>query len=185
MNKSGLARKGGSKSALPTRIQGVKAGVGSFVFKGSLEVSSELEGFKARPEAWKALLRHYLRALDLPSATLSLSFCGDARSKTLNRQWRKKNRPTDVLSFPLNSGRVKKGFKGGLGDLVINVSYSRRHAGRFADEFGAELAFLALHGLLHLTGRHHDSPAEEASMWRLSRKVFPPPDRLLRGLAPE
>jgi probable rRNA maturation factor len=135
------------------------------------------------PAAWKALMRHYLGALGMPQASLSLLICGDARSRKLNREWRRKDRPTDVLSFPQLPGKAPQGFKGQLGDLALNLAYTRRKLGRFAPDMAGEAAFLLLHGMLHLSGRHHDTPRDEAAMWRLSRRLYPPPPALLKRLA--
>lgn len=173
-------------TSLPMRSRGpLKAGMGSFVFKGELELSSELKSFPLPQKAWASLLRYYLKSLGIPKASLSLLVCGDARSRALNKAWRRKDKPTDVLSFPLNEGKVRKGFAGSLGDIALNLPYARRKNGRFAGTLEGELAFLTLHGLLHLCGMHHDDPKSEAAMWRLSRRLFPPPPALLKRLAPK
>jgi rRNA maturation RNase YbeY len=159
------------------------AGMGSAVSRGSLEVMSELKGSPAAPRAWAKLLEHYLGGLGYPKATMGLLFCGDRRSHSLNKSWMGKDRPTDVLSFPLTEGRPKPGFAGHLGEVVINLPYIRRKLGRYADTLESEAAFLVLHGTLHLIGIHHDSARQEAAMWRISRRNFPPPPAVLRGLA--
>jgi probable rRNA maturation factor len=112
---------------------------------------------------------------------LELHFCGARRSRGLNRKWRQKDKEGDVLSFPLQES-VPEGFRGHLGSLLLDWPYVKRHAGRFAPELHEELAFLILHGLLHLCGQHHDSVSEEAKMWRLMNSHFPPPAALLREL---
>jgi probable rRNA maturation factor len=155
------------------------AGMGSFVYKN--EFRSEIRGKPSKPGPWLGLLGHYLKALGMPEASASILICGDARSRSLNLAWRGKDRATDVLSFPLNEGKIKKGFKGPLGDIVVNFSYAKRHRGRFAGSLQGELGFLLLHGLLHLAGYHHDTPRQEAAMWRLSKTLFPPPSGYLKG----
>jgi probable rRNA maturation factor len=184
MTKAGPARKGGLAKSLPMLNRGLKAaGMGSIVFKGEMTVRCELPSVHLDASAWKALMRHYLRRLGLPRATLGLLICGDARSRSLNRLWRRKDKATDVLSFPLQEGRVKPGYRGQLGDLALNLPYTRRSLGRFAPTLHAEAAFLVLHGILHLCGQHHDSPRQEARMWRMSRQLYPPPPALMRRLA--
>ena len=69
--------------------------------------------------------------------------------RALNRQFRGKDRVTDVLSFPADS----RGF---LGDIVIAAGVSKRQAREAGHSAHTELRVLALHGLLHLLGYDHD-----------------------------
>jgi probable rRNA maturation factor len=70
----------------------------------------------------------------------------------LNRRWRRKNRPTDVLSFP--SGENGSRF---LGDVVISVPYASRQARRRGDPPSREMDRLLVHGYLHLLGYDHET----------------------------
>jgi probable rRNA maturation factor len=79
---------------------------------------------------------------------VSLSFVSKAEMKKLNRRYRGKNKPTDVLSFNLNEGRL-------LGDVLICPDVARANAKEYGTTIGAELARLLAHGLLHLTGYDH------------------------------
>jgi probable rRNA maturation factor len=94
-------------------------------------------------------------------------------SRALNRRFRGKDKATDVLSFPSVEGRVPRAFSGYLGDLALCLPYAWRKRERFDPDFGGEAAFLLLHGLLHLHGQHHDTPTQEAAMWRLQRRWHP------------
>jgi probable rRNA maturation factor len=80
---------------------------------------------------------------------VSLAFVSDAAIRTLNRDHRRKDVPTDVLSFP-------SGDRHFLGDIVIAEGVARRQAHRAGHGFGVEARVLALHGLLHLLGYDHD-----------------------------
>jgi probable rRNA maturation factor len=82
---------------------------------------------------------------------LSIAFVGDRRMRSLNRQYRKKDRPTDILSFS-DSGDC-------LGELVIDLKQIERQAKRFSPNTAAELRFILVHGLLHLLG--HDDATEQ------------------------
>jgi probable rRNA maturation factor len=79
--------------------------------------------------------------------------------RTLNRKFRKKDKPTDVLSFPLG----KKGPDGKfyLGDIVIAVPVASRQARDKGHGLERELKLLALHGFLHLIGFDHGRGIEE------------------------
>jgi probable rRNA maturation factor len=119
------------------------------------------------------LLGVYLAALGLPKADVALKLCGEAGIRRLNAGFRSLDLATDVLSFPALDGRPKRGFQGHLGDLAFCPAYAWAKRGRFHADFGAECAFLLLHGLLHLCGQHHDSPAQEKKMWAMARALHP------------
>ena len=79
-----------------------------------------------------------------------MAVVSDARVRTLNRVYRKKNVPTDVLSFPAGEPRQ-------LGDVVIAAGVARRQARAAGHPMQTELRVLALHGLLHLLGYDHET----------------------------
>jgi probable rRNA maturation factor len=82
--------------------------------------------------------------------------------RTLNRQYRKKDTATDVLSFPSDE-------RGYLGDVVIAAGVAVRQARAARHSFGTEVRVLALHGLLHLLGYDHDH--DDGRMARLERHL--------------
>jgi probable rRNA maturation factor len=91
--------------------------------------------------------------------------------RTLNRVWRKKDRPTDVLSFP--GGEAEDAF---LGDVAIDVPYAGRQARRLGHSLQREIQVLLAHGILHLLG--HDHETDDGTMFalqgRLVRRAFGP-----------
>jgi probable rRNA maturation factor len=92
--------------------------------------------------------------------SLTIALVPDQRVRALNKQFRKKDRPTDVLSFPaaapsaLRRGTTDPG--GRLGDIVIAMGVARAQAAEAGHSLGTELRVLALHGLLHLLGYDHE-----------------------------
>lgn len=94
---------------------------------------------------------------------VSLRLTDDPAIHALNREYRRKDRPTDVLAFALREG--VGGVHAGpvLGDIIISVDTARRQARR---GLGRELSFLAAHGLCHLLGYDHRDDEEEAVMNR-------------------
>jgi probable rRNA maturation factor len=136
-------------------------------------------GWKPAGRRLSRYLAACLKDLRMPSASLTLLVCGDARSRALNRLHRHHDRPTDILSFPAEAGRQRPGFSGYLGDLALNAAYVRRRFPRFADRLGEEQGYLLLHGVLHLAGFHHDDPAQERRLEALQERAF----ARLRGLA--
>jgi probable rRNA maturation factor len=93
---------------------------------------------------------------------MTIAVVPDARVRALNRQYRKKDRPTDVLSFPSDE-------RGYLGDVVIAAGVARRQARQAGHPLATELRVLALHGLLHLLGYDHER--DDGRMARLERRL--------------
>jgi probable rRNA maturation factor len=86
--------------------------------------------------------------------SVSIALVSDTRSRALNLKYRRKNAPTDVLSFPTNpQSPIPNPF---LGDIVIARGVARRQAREAGHTESAELKVLALHGLLHLLGYDHE-----------------------------
>lgn len=92
---------------------------------------------------------------------VALVLTDDARIHVLNRDYRGKNKPTDVLAFAHREGPTAALYPEVLGDLVISVETARAQAKR---GLHAELLHLASHGLCHLLGYDHDDDAEETEM---------------------
>lgn len=92
---------------------------------------------------------------------VGLRLTTDAEIRVLNREFRSKDRPTDVLAFAQREGPAGKLHPGLLGDIVISVDTARRQAKR---GLAAELLHLASHGLCHLLGYDHNDDAEEREM---------------------
>ena len=96
--------------------------------------------------------RAFLAALGRSDAELSILLTGDARIRRLNRRWRKKDRATDVLSFPLSD---PPGVSPLLGDVVISLDTAARRGGEDARAVRMELDRYLAHGILHLLGFDH------------------------------
>jgi probable rRNA maturation factor len=110
---------------------------------------------------------------------VNVALVSDARVRALNRQFRGKDQPTDVLSFPAApSPAGGKGRPGSrlqlidpLGDIVISRGVARRQARRAGHAESTELRVLALHGLLHLLGYDHEDANDRGAMARLERRL--------------
>ena len=115
--------------------------------------------------------RRLLRALRLGDAELSLVLVSDRQMQALNRRWRARDRPTDVLSFAQREG-PGGAPDGVLGDVVISVDTARRQAAERGSTLGREADRLLIHGLLHLLGYDHErSDAEARRMRRRERAL--------------
>jgi rRNA maturation RNase YbeY len=112
-----------------------------------------------------------LEQLRLPSAELSIVLVSDRRMRALNRQYRGRNRPTDVLAFAQQEG-AGAAPPGVLGDVVISLDTAGRQAAAGRRPLAAEVERLLIHGLLHLFGYDHErSPAEARRMGRRERAL--------------
>ena len=118
---------------------------------------------KALVSELRARAQAMLEALNLNNAELSILLCGDRTIRRLNRDYRDKDRPTDVLAFEM--GEPFPGAVGVLlGDVVISLPTAKRQA-RVKDwPLVEEITFLLAHGLLHLLGQDHRDRAQERRM---------------------
>jgi len=105
--------------------------------------------------------RRLLRGLRLDRAELSVVLVSDREMQALNRRWRRRDRPTDVLSFAQREG-AGLAPDGLLGDVVISLDTARRQAKERGESLGREADRLLVHGLLHLLGYDHERSAAEA-----------------------
>jgi probable rRNA maturation factor len=80
---------------------------------------------------------------------------GNDEMRRLNRQFRRKNKPTDVLSFPASE------VNGNAGDIAISLDIASDNAERFGHPLATELKILMLHGMLHLAGYDHETDKGE------------------------
>lgn len=106
---------------------------------------------------------------------LSVVLTGDGEVRKLNRAYRKKDKTTDVLSFPLLEGPgpgERRGPTTALGDVVISVPQTRRQAAAQGKGFREELALLLVHGILHLLGYDHGTRAGEKRMFGLQDRIL-------------
>ncbi len=105
-----------------------------------------------------------LVALELTRSELSISLVDDETIHALNRDYRHKDRPTDVLAFAMREGPYAEHAGALLGDVVISLDTAARQARAHARPLDAEVLMLLAHGLLHLLGFDHRSRTEERRM---------------------
>ena len=110
---------------------------------------------------------------------LSIAFVNDEEIHRLNREYRKIDRPTDVLSFalleaqsPSPSMSADAGAPTILGDVIISTETARRQADERGHSFERELSILLLHGILHLFGYDHETDEEAQRMEALEQQLL-------------
>jgi len=120
-----------------------------------------------------------LAELGLEDAELSVLLTNDREIHALNPQHRHKDRPTDVLAFPLDESGNGSGAPGAfsgngfrlLGDVVVSLDTAARQARGRKRELLPEVRFLLAHGLLHLIGYDHGNPSEKRAMDAMTRRL--------------
>jgi probable rRNA maturation factor len=104
-----------------------------------------------------------------PEVEISLLLADDAAIRKLNAQWRGKDQPTNVLSFPA-PGAVEA--RPALGDIAIAYETCAREAEAEHKSFRAHVTHLIVHGFLHLIGFDHEEEAQAAEMEALEREIL-------------
>ncbi|WP_422444150.1 rRNA maturation RNase YbeY [Thermoanaerobacterium sp. DL9XJH110] len=109
---------------------------------------------------------------------VSLALVDDEYIQQLNKTYRSKDAPTDVLSFAMGEKVAGEEFDGVpeaerlLGDIVISVERAKRQAEEFGHSFERELAYLAVHGTLHLLGYDHEIEEEKRIMRQKEEQIL-------------
>lgn len=144
-------------------------------------IETVLQNPNRYPEAGARRLRPWLERLastlaekELPAGaagdgplTLGVRFASDREMRRVNRDYRGKDKPTDVLSFPGEPEPEGEGHH--LGDILISIPTARRQAAERGHTVERELKVLLLHGLLHCLGYDHE--ADQGEMERLERRL--------------
>ena len=108
------------------------------------------------------------RELGFAPESVTIQLISDETMARLNATFRKKQGPTDVLSFPANGARPAHGAEY-IGDIAISPETARRNARRYSRSLPVEMRILILHGMIHLAGFDHDS--DNGEMDRLERRL--------------
>lgn len=104
--------------------------------------------------------------LSLSKKQISLVFVSSQKMKALNWQYRKKNKTTDILSFPSDLGES-------CGELIFDYNLVKKQAVENGHAIKQELLYLFIHGLLHLLGLDHEkSLQEEKRMYKIQDSIF-------------
>ncbi|MGJ7921411.1 rRNA maturation RNase YbeY [Neobacillus sp. LXY-4] len=109
---------------------------------------------------------------------VSVTFVSNERIQEINREYRDKDQPTDVISFAMEElGEGEMALAGLdmpriLGDIIISVPKAEEQAEEYGHSFKRELGFLAVHGFLHLLGYDHMTEAEEKEMFTKQKDIL-------------
>ena len=108
------------------------------------------------------------------SAEISIVLVDDQRIQELNREYRKADRPTDVLAFSQLEGEPAKAPEDrvALGDVVVSIDTAERQAAEQRHALENELDLLIIHGVLHLLGYDDETEADAAEMRRHEKRIL-------------
>ncbi|XWN53441.1 rRNA maturation RNase YbeY [Anoxybacillus flavithermus] len=130
-------------------------------------------------ELIEQLLQHAAKEEHVPDdAEVSVTFVDNEKIREINRDYRGKDQPTDVISFALEEmGEEEIEIVGidvppVLGDIIISVPKAREQAEQYGHSFMRELGFLAVHGFLHLLGYDHETEEEEKVMFAKQEQLL-------------
>lgn len=146
-----------------------------------VRLSNEQERVPLSLTKLKVVGKLILELLHLADVEVSFLFVTDRRIKIFNRQYRGKNRPTDVLAFSQMEGKSSPAVGSKLlGDVIISVDTTERQAPLYRHSFKEELILYMIHGVLHLLGYDDEQPAprkimrqEEERIMNKIRRKFP------------
>ena len=129
--------------------------------------------WQREPEAEATVMRAVLAAasrLSTSGGEVAIVLTDDSAIRTLNRDWRGLDKPTNVLSFP--AAKTGDQTPAMLGDIVIAFETLTRECSDEDKPFPHHLAHLAVHGFLHLAGHDHDNDRDADAMERLETEIL-------------
>ncbi len=124
-------------------------------------------------EEFRIVKKHYLTKLKVVKkrlglrGTMTIKIGGNEESQELNKAFRNKDYPTDVLSFPVNE-KLPEGYY--IGDIFISMPVAEKQAVENGIEIYQELLTLMIHGILHLAGYDHEN--DEGEMLELQDEIM-------------
>jgi len=119
----------------------------------------------------RRVVQKLLASVGAPASEISIEFVGDTRMRRLNRDYREKDRTTDVLAFACREAGGPASPM--LGDVVVSVPAAMRQAVSLEHSLNEELVRLLVHGLLHVVGYDHERGEKEARRMRgKAEKLF-------------
>ncbi|WKA56335.1 rRNA maturation RNase YbeY [Planococcus shixiaomingii] len=124
------------------------------------------------------VLKHAAEAEEIGTAEVSVTFVTNDMIQDINKEYRGKNEPTDVISFAMEElGEGELEIVGlmaprTLGDIIISLDRTKEQAADYGHSFERELGFLAVHGFLHLLGYDHMTKEDEKKMFSRQEEIL-------------
>lgn len=147
--------------------------------KATVLIKNDQKKIKMTPDLRRLVKKAVTATLEFEDfgrrAEVSVTFTDNEKIHALNREYRKVDRPTDVLSFPLFDGEEydTDGDAVLLGDIVLSLEQAQKQAEEYGHSFEREVAFLTVHSMLHLLGYDHEtSPEDERDMFARQDEIL-------------
>lgn len=143
-----------------------------FGFSDQTELKNGKEFKKAIKKAAETALKF---ENETRKTELSVTVCNDGYIRELNRDYRGKDKATDVLSFPASDELDEINYDTGaviLGDIVISIDTAERQAKEYGNTLEREISFLTVHGMLHLLGFDHEISEDEEKIMFSEQKAI-------------
>ena len=140
-----------------------------------LALNNEVEDFKEDYESiYLEIIQEACKQLGIhDDLELSVIFVDDQRIHEINKEYRKIDRSTDVISFALEDEKRENFTKIRLlGDIYISIDKAKEQAISYEHSLERELSFLAVHGLLHLLGYDHMTKEDEKIMFTKQKEIL-------------
>ena len=133
---------------------------------------TDYRGYLKYQKEFRQILKRTREVLKLEGkANVSVILTNDDQIQQINRDYRKIDRPTDVISFAYHDADDEENPEE-LGDIFINIDAVLRQAESYGHSNRREICFLFTHGLLHLCGYDHMTPEDEKEMFDLQHEIL-------------
>ena len=133
----------------------------------TIDIQNQRSLSKITTKTLKTIVQTISDDLGFKNSELSVVIMDDPGIHELNKTWRSKDKPTDVLSFPQAEGKVSAGdFVPCLGDIVISAETAARQAESIGHSLEDEYRRLLVHGFLHLLGHDHVNGGHQARIMK-------------------
>jgi probable rRNA maturation factor len=142
---------------------------------GAIQITSNQKRVKLDRAGLRRDVRNILELLGTGQQELSLMIVDDEGIRTINRDYLRRDRPTNVISFSLTKGDFGDVNPGVLGDVVVSVETAAREARTAGIPIEDAILYLIIHGILHLAGYDHEGPkgiARARIMSAVQKAVF-------------
>ncbi|WP_175615999.1 rRNA maturation RNase YbeY [Piscibacillus halophilus] len=146
----------------------------------NIDFNDELNQITEEEKNWLSKLLQYAAEMEEVNseAELSVTFVNNTQIQDINREYRQKDQPTDVISFAMQeSGENEMEIVGDnlpehLGDIVVSLEKAKEQAEEYNHSYQRELGFLIVHGFLHLLGYDHQTVEEEKEMFERQEHIL-------------
>jgi len=128
--------------------------------------------FNLDRETFSTVAKKVLKGENRTTETFSLALVKKGEIEKLNKKFRKKNKPTDVLSFELKEPLVPGPDKNYIGEIVICPDVVKENAKKYGVSFESEMLKVFVHGILHLCGYDHEKSIKEAELMENKQEKY-------------